>query len=57
MSGAWEKYDERTGMIVGRNKYGERIERPATEHEKYYMPRWGKNKHPSQADEDASKRR
>jgi len=50
MSGSWERLNEKTGLIVGIDANGDRTTRRPSEHEKRYMPRWGRNENESLAD-------
>jgi len=53
----WERLDEETGRVIGRDENGDRIDRLPTPHERQYMNRWGYNKHPSKNDEEVARRR
>ena len=43
MSEQWERLDEKTGLVVGVDRNGDRTKRKPSQHEQQYMPRWGKN--------------
>jgi len=56
MSCAWIKLNEKTGLLVGVDRNGDRFEKRPTDHQCRNVERWGRNENKSLRDEEENQR-